>query len=100
MNIQPIKEQITILGTDKNLIQDFQRQLHLPRRSLVLNPRPELRNLIERIIRSRRRDQHIRIEKVQHGLAGPSHGKERLDIPWFHSENLASLGIRDRAVIQ
>lgn len=53
----------------QNLIHNFRSKLDIACFALTPNPLPILRNLIDCVVGVVRRDQHVRIEEIEHFLA-------------------------------
>ena len=60
----------------EHLVEDFHREFDPAAGCLVINPIPELRYLIDGVVRVARGDEDVSVEEMQHGsLARTSHGK-------------------------
>ena len=66
----------SLLAAREYLVEDLHREFDPAVGCLVINPIPELRYLIDGVVRVARGDEDVRVEEVQHGcLARTSHGE-------------------------
>ena len=70
--VDPIEEWVVLFSSCEHLFEYFQRQFDVPDGSLMDDPGPEFRDLIQWVIRVARRNQHVRVEEMQHFLASTS----------------------------
>ncbi len=64
VGLDPIEERIIILAPSKDFVEHLDRKLEVALLRLVVDPFPELRYLVQRVVRVARSNEDVRIEEV------------------------------------
>ena len=79
----PIEEWVVFLSVE-HFFQDFLRQFDIPNCSLMDDPGPEFRDLLQRVVRVAGRNQHVCVEQMQHFLVNTPQ-EQWLNVPGLDS---------------